>query len=486
MVYRVHLQHLELDRLSLFHRVARILDVGDAELRHWDKALDVAPQIHHHALVHEAQYPAPQLGAHGIRLADAQPRIFLRLLQAQRDPLVLGVHVQDQYLDLVALLHDFGVMLHPLGPRHFGDVDQALDPRLELDERAVVRDRDDLALHARAHRVLRGHVLPGVRLQLLQAEADALALPVDVEDLDLDLLPDVHHLGWVRHAAIAHVRDVEQSVHAAQIDEGAEVGDVLDDAFPHLAHLQLLHQDVALGLALGFEQHATAHHDVAASLVQLDDLELEALAQELIDVGHAPQRDLAAGEERVHAHQVHHHAAFDLLDQRARHRLVLLVGFADPLPDPHEVGLLLREDDRAFLILEMLEEDLDHVPFFERARVLELVDRDRAFRLEADVEDDGGVGHAQYLRFDDLAFFDVGERPLVQLRHLRDFVRRILFVQVGPNAEVGVSGSGSGSFGLRLGRVFRIYQHSGHRFGCGFGPRGPATIPGLGNTSSKT
>src|SRR5437870_3406326 len=567
LVLRVHVQDQHLDL------VARILDVGDAELRHRDKALDVAPQIHHHALVHEAQHPAPQVGAHGIRLADAKPRIFLRLLQAQRDPLVLRVHVQDQHLDLVALLHDFGGMLHPLGPRHvgdvnqavdagldlheraergqvahlpldphadgillrqrhpgvflglfhaerdllfrlvdlqyhgfnrladrhdlrwvahvarpahLGDVDQALDPRLELDERAVVRDRDDLALHARAHRVLRGHVLPGVRLQLLQAEADALAFPVDVEDLDLDLLPDVHHLGRVRHAAIALVRDVEQSVHAAQIDEGAEVGDVLDDALSHLAYLQLLHQDVALGLTLGFEQHATAHHDVAASLVQLDDLELEALAQELVDVGHAPQGDLAAREERVHTHQVHHHSAFDLLDQRARHRLVFLVGLADPLPDPHEVGLLLREDDRAFLVLEMLEEDLDHVPFFEGARVLELVDRHGAFRLEADVEDDGGVGHAQYLRFDDLPFFDVGERSLVQLRHLRDFVRRILFVQVGADAEVGVSGSGSGSFGLRLGRVFRIYQHSGHRFGCGFGPMGPGTIPGLRNTSSQT
>src|SRR5438034_838415 len=87
-------------------------------------------------------------------------------------------------------------------------------------------------------------------------------------------------------------------VQAAQIDEGAEVGDVLDDALSHLAYLQLLHQDVALGLTLGFEQHATAHHDVAASLVQLDDLELEALAQELVDVGHAPQGDLAAREER--------------------------------------------------------------------------------------------------------------------------------------------------------------------------------------------
>src|SRR5256714_4686228 len=573
MVYRVHLQHLELDRLSLFHRVARILDVGDAELRHRDKALDAAPQIHHHALVHEAQHPAPQLGANGIRLADAQPRIFLRLLQAQRDPLVLGVHVQDQHFDFVALLHDFGGMLHPLGPRHvgdvnqavdagldlheraergqvpplpldpladgillrqrhpgvlfrllhaerdllfrlvdlqyhgfnrladrhdlrwvahvarpahLGDVDQALDPRLKLDERAVVRDRDDLALHARAHRVLRGHVLPGVRLQLLQAEADPLALPVDVEDLDLDLLPDVHHLGRVRHAAVAHVGNVEQAVHAPEVDEGAEVGDVLDDALPRLADLQLLHQDVALGLALCFEQDAATHHDVATPLVQLDDLELEALTQQLVDVGHAPQGDLTAGEERVHSHQIHHHTALDLLDERTRDRLILLVGFADPLPDPHEVGFLLREDDCAFLILEVLEEDLDLVPFLERARILELVDRHGAFGLEPDIENHGGVGHPQHLRLYDLAFFDVGERSFVQLRHLRDFVRRILLVQIGADAELGVSRNGSGSFGLRLGKVFRIYQHSVHRFGCGFGPWSPGSSPGLRNTSGQT
>src|SRR5206468_10731433 len=133
--------------------------------------------------------------------------------------------------------------------------------------------------------------------------------------------------------------------------------DVFHNALPRLADLQLLHQDVALGLALGLEQDAAAHYDVAASLVQLDDLELEALAQELVDVGHAPQGDLAAGEEGVHSHQVHYHAAFDLLDERARDRLVLLMSFADPFPDPHEIGLLLRKDDGPFLILEVLEED---------------------------------------------------------------------------------------------------------------------------------
>src|SRR5881392_3625341 len=127
---------------------------------------------------------------------------------------------------------------------------------------------------------------------------------------------------------------------------------------------------------------------------------------------------------------VDHHPALDLLDQGARDCLVLLVGLADPLPHPHEVGLLLREDDRAFLVLQMLEEDLDLVPFLQGLGVLELVDRHRAFRLEPDVENDGGVGHAQHLGFDDLALLNVGERPLVQLRHLGDLVGRVFLVEV--------------------------------------------------------
>src|SRR5205823_6812820 len=321
MVYRVHLEHLQLHRLPLFDRVGRILDVRDPELRHRHEALDVLAQVHYHALVHQSKHAAPHLGPDGIGLADAQPRVLLCLLQAQRDALVLGVDVQDQHFDFVALLDDFGGMLYALGPRHVGDVDQAVDagldlherpergevahlaldahahrillrqrhpgiflgllhaerdfffglvhlqyhgfysladrddlgrvahvagpahlgdvdqafdPRLELDERAVIGDRHHLALHPGAHRILRGHVLPRVGLQLFQAEADALALPVDVEDFDFDLLADLHHLGGMRHAPVAHVGDVQQAVHTAQIDEGAEIGDVLHDPLAHL------------------------------------------------------------------------------------------------------------------------------------------------------------------------------------------------------------------------------------------------------------
>src|SRR6185312_2218882 len=416
---RIHFQNFQLGGLPFLHRIARLLNVGNPELRHRHEAFDVVAEIDDHALVHQPHHAAAQLGADGIRLTDAEPRIFLCLLQTERDPLVLGVDVQNQHVDLVALLHDFRRVLDALGPRHVRDVNQpvdarldfgeraerrqvahlaaqpradrillrqrhprillrllhaerdflfglvdlehdrfdrladrhelrrmadvarpahlgdgheAFDARLELDEGTVVRDRHDLALHARANGILGGHVLPRIRLELLQAERNALALPVDVEDFDLELLADLHHLARVRHAAVAHVGDVQQAVDTAEIDECPEVGDVLDDALPHLIDRQLLHQHVALRLPLGLQQHAARDDDVAAALVQLDDLELEALTEQLVDVRDAPQRDLATGQERVHAHQIHDDAALDLLDQRAGDALVLLVRFANPLP----------------------------------------------------------------------------------------------------------------------------------------------------------
>src|SRR6266513_5347077 len=121
----------------------------------------------------------------------------------------------------------------------------------------------------------------------------------------------------------------------------------------------------------------------------------------------ATQRDLAAGQERVDAHQVDDHSALDLLHQRSSDGLILLVRFADPFPDPHEIGLLLRENNGAFLVLEMLEEYFDLVAFLETLGILELVDRHRAFRLEPNVENDRGVRDTQHARLDDLPFFNI-------------------------------------------------------------------------------
>src|SRR5262249_27269194 len=125
-----------------------------------------------------------------------------------------------------------------LDPRHLADVDKALDAGLEFYEGAVVGDVGDLAAEFRADRILDRNAFPRVGLELLHAEADALGLVIDLDDLHRDGLANGENLGRVADATPGDVGDVQQAVDAAKINEGAVVGDVLDDAFDHLLLLK--------------------------------------------------------------------------------------------------------------------------------------------------------------------------------------------------------------------------------------------------------
>ena len=85
---------------------------------------------------------------------------------------------------------------------------------------------------------------------------------------------------------------MQQPVDATQVDECAEVGDVFDDALPHLIFLELLHQLFALAGPFVLENDSSRDDDVPSAFVELDDLELELLAEEFVDVRHATERDL--------------------------------------------------------------------------------------------------------------------------------------------------------------------------------------------------
>jgi hypothetical protein len=132
------------------------------------------------------------------------------------------------HVDFLAGRNDLAGVDVLLGPAHLGDVDQAFDARLQLDERAVVGDVGDAAGELRANRILRLGAFPRIALKLLHAERDALGVAVDADDLHLHHLADVDHLVRVVDALVADVGDVQQAIDAAQIDERAVVGDVLD------------------------------------------------------------------------------------------------------------------------------------------------------------------------------------------------------------------------------------------------------------------
>src|SRR4029078_8584026 len=99
----------------------------------------------------------------------------------------------------------------------------------------------------------------------------------------------------------AEFGDVEQPVDAAEVDERAVLGEVLDDTLDDLAFLQPLERRLLQGSALLLEEHAARQDDVAALLVELDDLELEVLSEERIEVPHRAQVHLRAGQERLDA-----------------------------------------------------------------------------------------------------------------------------------------------------------------------------------------
>src|SRR5262249_20240119 len=163
----------------------------------------------------------------------------------------------------------------------------------ELHERTVVGDVGDAALEARAYGVFRLDALPRIVLQLLHAKRDAVGLVVDLDDLDLHLLADVEHLGGMIDAPPRDIGDVQKTVDAAEIDECAVIGDVLDHAVDDLTLFEVLHQFLALFGARLFQHRAARHDDVAAAAIHFQDLEGLGLIHQWRDVADRPDVDLA-------------------------------------------------------------------------------------------------------------------------------------------------------------------------------------------------
>ena len=79
-------------------------------------------------------------------------------------------------------------------------------------------------------------------------------------------------------ATPGEVRDVEETVDATEVDEGAVVGDVLDDALDDGAFLERFEELGAFFAHVGFNDGTAGNHDVVALAVELDNLEFEGLA----------------------------------------------------------------------------------------------------------------------------------------------------------------------------------------------------------------
>src|SRR5437764_3690312 len=294
----IDVEHLDLNDLTLAIVLYRLFaGAAPVDVRQVDHAVDVAGQPDEQAELGDVADLALDRATDRVLFGKRLPRVRHNLLQAKADPPLLRIDVEHHHLDLLAGRDDLAGVHVFLGPAHLGDMDEALDPRLQFDEGAVVGDIGDAALELGAGRVFQLNPLPRIGLELLHAEGDALRLRVEADDLDLDALADIQRFGGMVDAAPRDIGDVQQPVYPAQIDEGAVIRDVLDHAGEDLALLEARHQLRALLGAALFEHGAARHDDVAARAVHLEDLERLRRTEQWADIAHRADIDLTARKE---------------------------------------------------------------------------------------------------------------------------------------------------------------------------------------------
>ncbi len=268
---------------------------------------------------------------------------------------------------------------------------QTFDAFFQLGKAAVVGEVGDASLNTGAFRVTSLDGNPWVFAQLLQAQRYTVALAVELQNLDIDLVANVDDLRRMLDTLPGHVGDVQQTIDAAQVNERTVVGEVLDDTFDLLTFLQRLEQSFALGAVLGFQYAAAGNDNVVALLVQLDDLELELFAFQVGGVAHRADIDQGTRQERTNAVDVDGEATFDFAVDDALDHFFCSESRFQNNPGFRALGFFTGQLGFAKAIFNRVQSNVDLVTHLDgqlALLVVELLDRDDALGLEAGMHGD--------------------------------------------------------------------------------------------------
>ena len=211
-------------------------------------------------------------------------------------------------------------------------------------------------------------------------------------------------------AAPGDVGDVQQAVDAAEVDERAVVGDVLDHAVDDLTFFEVLHQFLALLGARLFQHGAARHHDVAAAAIHFQNLERLIDVHQRRDVADRADVDLTARQEGHGAVEIDGEAALDLVEDDAGDLLVVLERGFQLAPAFLAPRLVARQHRFAERVLDALQIDFDLVADLEIGLASgpgEFAQRHAAFGLQTDVDDGHVFFDADDLALDDGTFLQV-------------------------------------------------------------------------------
>src|ERR1017187_2201891 len=346
-------------------------------------------------------------------LSELLPRVGLALLDPEAYAAALFVDVENHDLDLLADVHHFRRIHVLVGPIHFRDVHQAFHAFLYFHEAAVVGDVGHLAEQARVGGIPPCDVLPRIGAQLLQSQGDALTLAIELENAHVDLFTDLDHLGGVFHALPCHIRDMQQSIDAAQIDESTVIGEILDHTLDDRAFLQIVEQRGTFGAVFLLNHRAARHHDVVALLIELDDLEFQRLVFKIRRIANRAHIDQGSRQEGAHIVDLDGESAFDPTGDDADDHFLLLERGLESRPGSRALGFLAGQAGFPGAVLDAVQCDLDRLAdgaLDFTLFVLELIGGNDRLGLQADIDYDVVLSD-----FDDQSVEDgAGANPLTR------------------------------------------------------------------------
>ena len=126
---------------------------------------------------------------------------------------------------------------------------------------------------------------------------------------------------------------------------------------------------------------------VAELLVDLNNLELHGLTNELVVVAYGMNVDLATGQECLDAKYINNHTALRAALDVTLNNLLSLQSSVNALPALRHAGFLVAQYELAFLVLSVLNVNLNNVTGFQLGVVTELAGGDDTVALVADVYD---------------------------------------------------------------------------------------------------
>ena len=243
------------------------------------------------------------------------PGVLLQLLVAERETTVNLVNLQYANVDDLAYLGELIGVLNLLGPAQVADVDEAVNTFLNLNEYAEVGEVANLSGVLAADGVLGFDGLPGIVLQLLDAQRHLALVAIQSQDNCLYLVTNLHEvLSAAQVLAPRHFANVDKTLYTgSNLNECTVVGHNHNLTLNAVAYLQLAIQSIP-GMRSELLQ---TESDTLLLVVEVQDNNVDLLVElnNLAGIAYAAPAQVGDVDQTVNTAQVNEYTVrSDVLD----------------------------------------------------------------------------------------------------------------------------------------------------------------------------